>query len=74
MLSAAIRMLEVADPGGVVEGKYAHLGLPDPGGAGRRAGDVRITTSYGPVAGTMTGPVTVSYGERPPIPPGPPES
>jgi hypothetical protein len=32
-------------------------------------GTVRIGTSYGPAAGTMTGPVTVTYGEQMPVPP-----
>jgi len=32
-------------------------------------GTVRIGTSYGPAAGTMTGPVTVNYGKQVPVPP-----
>jgi hypothetical protein len=60
ILTAARRLLELSD---------AEAGP-------RRAGDtnIRITSSYGPVAGTMTGPVTVTYGSSPPVPPAPPEA
>ncbi len=36
-----------------------------------KSGDntVHIDTNYGPAAGTMTGPVTVNYGEQLPVPP-----
>ncbi|BCY11519.1 hypothetical protein [Actinoplanes sp. L3-i22] len=60
VLAAAQAVLAAADPAGK--------------GAGIRAGDhvIHIDANYGAAAGTMTGPVTVSYGQvpNPPSPPG----
>jgi hypothetical protein len=67
ILTAARTLLELTDPEGAKAGRYT---------VENRA--VRIGTSsahagtvYGPTAGTMTGSVTVSYGQLP-VPPAPP--
>lgn len=66
ILAAARRVLELVDPVGTQAGKYMDLS----GARQPHVGDnnISIGASYGPTAGTMTGPVTVTYGS-PPIPP-----
>jgi hypothetical protein len=70
VLAAAQRLLELADPTGARAGRYA----VDANGARQvHVGDatVHVDTSYGAVAGTITGPVNISYGQLP-VPPASP--
>ncbi|GIG87648.1 hypothetical protein [Plantactinospora endophytica] len=73
VLAIARQLLELADPAGIRTGRYD---LDLRGAQQPQVGDnsVRIGTSYGPVAGTMTGPVTVMLSGQPPIPPQSPEA
>jgi hypothetical protein len=71
VLAAAQAVLAEADPAGNFAGKY----LVDASAAtGVQVGDhaVHVDTNYGATAGTMTGPVNVSYGQvpNPPSKPG----
>jgi len=66
VLMAARQILALVDSAGVADGKY---NLPQHGASGNT---VQIGTNYGPAAGTMTGPVKVSYGDVPPVPPAAP--
>lgn len=73
ILAAAHQLLALVDPAGAKVGKYT---VDLRGAQQPQTGDnsVRVGTSYGPVAGTMTGPVTVNYGGQVPIPPAVPEA
>ncbi|MEU6022589.1 hypothetical protein [Micromonospora sp. NPDC047134] len=64
VLVAAQRLLGLVDPGGTASGRYALT-------AHGKTGDLHITTNYGTAASTITGPVTISYGQLP-IPPAQP--
>lgn len=73
ILAAARNLLELADPAGTEAGKYRfdlrgaqHLQIGD--------NNVRIENSFGPTAGTMSGPVTVAYPGALPVPPPLPEA
>jgi hypothetical protein len=68
ILAAAHRLLKLADPSGAPAGKYD---LDLRGSQQPQVGDnsVRIGVSYGPVAGSMTGSVAVTYPGQPPVPP-----
>jgi tetratricopeptide (TPR) repeat protein len=64
VLAAAQRLLEFAGPAGARAGRYA----VDANGARQvQAGDgtVHVDTNYGAAAGTITGPVSISYGQLP---------
>ena len=73
ILAAAHQLLALVDPAGANASKYT---VDMRGAQQPQTGDntVRIGTNYGPIAGTMTGPVTVTYGEQPPVPPAAPEA
>lgn len=73
VLAAARQLLELADPDGTRAGKY-HLNLS--GARQPPTGDnsVRVGTNYGNTAGSMTGPVTITYTGSPPDPPAAPEA
>jgi hypothetical protein len=72
ILAAARRLLELVDPAGAETGKYA---VEVSGGQGIQVGDgtVHVDNAYGPTASTISGPVTVSYGQTP-VPPVRPET
>ena len=72
ILTIARQVLAFADPAGTELGKYTGLDIRETQQPQVGDNSVRIGTSYGPVAGTMSGPVTVSYGQQPPIPPASP--
>ncbi|GAA3448441.1 hypothetical protein [Dactylosporangium matsuzakiense] len=72
VLAAARAVLAAADPAGTAAGKYT-ITVSDSTSA--QVGDhtVHVDTNYGNTAGTMAGPVTVSYGglvANPPTRPG----
>jgi hypothetical protein len=72
VLAAARHLLRLVDPDGTQVRKY----IVDLRGAREPQvgdGSVRIGTNHGPAAGTMTGPVTVTYGQLP-VPPAQPEA
>jgi hypothetical protein len=72
VLAAARDLLALVDPDGTRAGKYV---VDVRGAHGVQVGDgaVTIGTAYGPTAGTMTGPVSVSFGDVP-DPPARPEA
>ncbi|MFF3868282.1 hypothetical protein [Micromonospora sp. NPDC001898] len=72
VLTAASRLLDLVDPEGSRAGRYM-VDLRGTQGAQVGDGTVRVDTAYGPTAGIMTGPVSVSYGELP-VPPTRPEA
>ncbi|WP_147252488.1 hypothetical protein [Micromonospora endolithica] len=63
ILAASMRVLSLTHPDQVQAGFYE---IEQTG-----ATSIQIDTSYGPAAGTVNGPVTVSYGQLP-GPPGKP--
>ncbi|MFI7426902.1 hypothetical protein ACIBPB_07945 [Micromonospora sp. NPDC049836] len=71
VLALARQLLALVDPEGTRTGKYQ---VDLRGAQQPQVGDhtVRIDTNYGPTAGTMSGPVTVQYGQLP-VPPVQPE-
>ena len=67
ILAAANALLALIDPGGDRWGSHTvHIEESDSVQSGD--GNLHIVTSYGPTANTMTGPVTVTYGQSP-LPP-----
>jgi hypothetical protein len=66
VLAAAQRLIGLVDPSGAASGRYAVT-------VHGRTGDMHISTNYGTAASTITGPVTISYGQLPvpPARPGP---
>jgi hypothetical protein len=71
VLTAARRLLELADPEGTQAGKY-QLDLQNAQQPQIGDNSIRIDTNYGPAAGSMTGPVTVTYPGPLPVPPAAP--
>ncbi|WP_201754077.1 hypothetical protein [Micromonospora rubida] len=72
ILTAAGRLLDLVDPEGSRAGRYP-VDLRGARGAQIGDGTLRVDTTYGPTAGIMTGPVSVSYGQLP-VPPARPEA
>lgn len=70
VLTAAREVLALADPAGTQASKYA-VTVEHSTGVQVGDGNLHVDTSYGPSAATMTGPVTVTYGQLP-VPPAPP--
>jgi len=71
VLAAAKAVLAAADPAGYAAGKYT---VDASTATGVQVGDhaVHVDSNFGATAGTMTGPVNVSYGQvpNPPAEPG----
>ncbi|MGI5243318.1 hypothetical protein [Dactylosporangium sp. CA-139066] len=64
VLDAAQALLAAADPAGTASGKYT---VDASNATEVQVGDhtVHVDTNYGATAGTMTGPVSISYGQVP---------
>ncbi|GLY25069.1 hypothetical protein [Micromonospora sp. NBRC 101691] len=72
VLAAANRLLDLVDPDRSRTGGHT-VSLHGARGVQVGDGTLHVETAYGPTAATMTGPVTVSYGQLP-DPPSRPEA
>lgn len=70
ILAAARRLLGLVDPVGSQAGRYT-VNVSDARGVQVGDDNVQVNTNYGATAHTMTGPVSIAYGQLP-VPPAAP--